>query len=103
MKISIIVSAAAAIIASSVCVSAATAAPAPNSVRVSVADLDLSSPTGQATLDRRISQAARQACGDAAVERDLAMQFNMGRCFNTAIEKAKLDASRMNASTIAMR
>jgi UrcA family protein len=103
MKITTIVSAAAAIIASSVCVSAATAAPAPTSVRVGVADLDLTSLAGQAVLDQRISLAARQACGNAAVERDLAMRFNMSRCFNIAIEKARLDADRMNAPTIAMR
>lgn len=42
----------------------AGAVPAPRTVTVQTADLNLGSPAGQRTLDRRIDQAVRQVCGE---------------------------------------
>ncbi len=57
---------AAAALASAVSFSPALAKPATPSVRVvSYADLDLSSTSGQARLERRIEAAVRDVCGEA--------------------------------------
>ena len=103
MKIITFLSAAAAIVASGVCVSAATAAPAPMQVRVGVADLDLSTPAGRATFDRRIVQAAHLACDDDVRDLRLAVRMNTGLCVRAAIERANADAVRFNPAAIAMR
>jgi UrcA family protein len=103
MKIITILSAAAAILASGVCVSAATAAPAPNQVRVGVADLDLSTPAGRASFDHRISDAAHLACGGDVRPLGLAASVNTGRCVRRTIARANADAARLTTSAIAMR
>lgn len=103
MKISTIVSAVAAIIAASVCVSAATAAPAPSEVRVGVADLDLSVAADRMVFDHRVAAAAHQACGDEARDFDRSARINTGLCFRTAIERANADAGLMRPTAIALR
>ena len=56
---------AAAVLATSVTVAAASPSAAATAVRVSYADLDLSSATGRATLDSRLDRAVSKVCFSA--------------------------------------
>jgi len=59
-----------------------------NSVRVSYADLNLASRTGQQALHGRIVHAARTAC-DMEDSRALALSTVTGACRSSAIERAE--------------
>ena len=61
---------------------------------VSVADLDLASSQGEATLDRRIALAARAVCG-AADPRDLAAAADLSDCRADAVRDARHSAARL--------
>jgi UrcA family protein len=54
--------------------------------RVAFADLDLSSPAGVETLNRRVRAAAKSVCGDAPAHRSLAENLRIARCIDGAIE-----------------
>ena len=60
---------------------------------VSYADLDLSSPSGLATLDGRIHSAASRLCRQGS-RTDLQTQMFEARCFKTAIASAKPQIER---------
>jgi len=49
-------------------------------VRVSIADLDLTTKAGQATLDRRLNSAARKVCGGKPSVRDLTVVLAYRAC-----------------------
>jgi UrcA family protein len=56
-------------------------------------DLNLSSPTGRAVLDRRIDRAARQVCGTAlTIELELAGDVNACRAEVVGAARAQRDA-----------
>jgi|tagenome__1003787_1003787.scaffolds.fasta_scaffold19637005_1 UrcA family protein len=58
--------------------------------RVSYADLDLTSPAGRLTLDRRVSRAASVLCLDnqrAPLDEFMAQRH----CYSTAMSKARID------------
>jgi UrcA family protein len=58
--------------------------------RVSYADLDLTSPAGRSTLDRRVSHAAAGLCLDNM--RVPLEQFALQRqCYSSAMSKARID------------
>jgi UrcA family protein len=59
------IAAAAAAFATFTCFAMTSQASASNTVRVEVADLDLSSAEGQAKLDKRLALAARAVCSEA--------------------------------------
>jgi UrcA family protein len=59
------IAAAAAAFATFTCFAMTSQASASNTVRVEVADLDLSSAEGQAKLDKRLTVAARAVCREA--------------------------------------
>ena len=61
---------------------------------VSYADLDLSSPSGLATLHGRINSAASRLCHEGG-RKDLPMQSYEARCFKTAIASAKSQVDRV--------
>lgn len=107
MKNFSIISVAAAFVAASICVAGATAAaavePTPVQVEVSYADLDLASPAGQAKLEQRLKQAARQACGDPAREREIGVRRDMSQCFRSAMAKAETDVAAISAPVFAAR
>ena len=58
--------------------------PAPATAKVQLADLDLSTASGQRALDRRLSVAAREVCGTASPA-DLSGQNEARRCFNDTL------------------
>lgn len=66
---------------------------APPSVRISYADLDLSTNEGQRTLYRRVAQAARAVCLNAD-PRALSQTSAARRCQNTAIAQALRDVKQ---------
>lgn len=103
MKITTIIAATVAVIASTISISAAVAAPAANQVKVSVADLNLNSTAGQATLERRIKQAAVQACGVDKAERQLGVLQEANRCYDTAISQARVSVAAINPPVLASR
>lgn len=83
---------------------AVTAAPAfagsegKQSIDVSFADLNLSTPEGQETLDNRIEAAARKACGIDKVRTGTRIKSSSAtRCYNSAMTSVK----RQVASAIA--
>jgi UrcA family protein len=58
--------------------------------RVSYADLDLTSPAGRSTLDRRVSHAAAGLCLDnqrVALEEFMAQR----QCYSSAMSRARVD------------
>lgn len=103
MKITTIIAATVAIVASTISVSAAVAAPVTTQVKVSIADLDLASTAGQASLERRIKQAAVQACGIDKSERQPGVRQDANRCYDTAISQARLDVAAINPPVLASR
>jgi UrcA family protein len=56
---------------------------AQSSIRVSYADLDLSSPVGVKTLDHRLAWAIHSVCADIHIADDIARQFATRRCITT--------------------
>jgi UrcA family protein len=103
MKIMTAFGAAVAIIASSFGASAAIAGPTPVSARVSYADLDLNAPAGQQALEKRIKQAARQACGVNPDERHQVLAIDAARCYRTAVAGGMAEAARINPTMYASR
>lgn len=103
MKSFSIISAAIALVAAGTAAQAAAFNDTPTAVRVSYADLDIASPAGRASFDRRIKQAARQACGDATRERDLQLQSDKRQCFRAAVEKAETDLANVTSTVLASR
>ena len=59
-------------------------APAPATAKVQIADLDLSTASGQRALDRRLSVAAKEVCGTASPA-DVAGQNEARRCFKNTL------------------
>lgn len=57
------------------------------SVKVSYADLNLSSAHGKSVFDRRIAHAARRVCGPAS-QLNLVLHAATNRCVNAAIASA---------------
>ena len=64
---------------------------------VKTADLDLSSQSGQRTLDRRVAQAAREVCGIPS-DVDLVGQNKARECREDAIAKASSERDAMLAA-----
>lgn len=102
MKIMTAFGAAVAIIASSLSVGA-VAGPTQVSAKVSYADLDLSAPTSQQALERRIKQAAREACGVDPDVRHLILSVDAARCYRSAVAGAMAQAAKINPTTYASR
>jgi len=78
--------------------SAAACAPAfaaPMSASVRTADLNLASPAGRATLERRISLAAKQVC---IVEgsRDLSAMIEGNKCYHDAVSAAQHEVASLS-------
>ncbi len=57
--------------------------------RVAYTDLDLSSPAGVDSFNRRVRAAAKSVCGDAPAYRSLAENLRIARCVDDAIEGHK--------------
>ena len=53
--------------------------------RVAYTDLDLSSPAGVETFNRRVRAAAKTVCGDAPAYRSLAENLRIARCVDGTI------------------
>ena len=64
---------------------------------VRTADLDLSTRTGQLTLDRRLTAAAHEVCGIAS-DADLAGKNDVRRCRDDVIAKARADRDTLLAA-----
>lgn len=60
---------------------------------VAFADLDMSSPAGVASFNRRVRAAAKGVCGDAPAYRSLAENLSISRCVDGAIESHKRNAT----------
>jgi UrcA family protein len=90
-------------VAASFNASAALAGPAKVEARVSYADLDLSAPAGQQTLEKRIKQAARTACGVDPDERHQVLAIDSARCYRAAVAGALAEAARINPTVVASR
>ena len=71
------------------------------SVRVSVADLDLSQPAGLATAHERIRRAAVAVCGSQSASAGLAVYELYSDCRKTAFNDAMMDLNTKIASTLA--
>lgn len=70
----------------------AAAAPAHAEVvakKVAYADLDMSSPAGVSSFNRRVRAAAKTVCGDAPAYRSLAENMRIERCVDGAIDSHK--------------
>lgn len=75
----------------------ALAEPAPTPVNVSIvhtADLDLSSEAGKRQLDQRLSQAAREVCGEAS-EVDLQGKNDVRACRADVLAKARSEGAEI--------
>ncbi len=82
---------------------ATTAQTVRTDVRVSYADINLASASGQATLARRIDAAAGKACSVDANQRDLALKANSARCYNAAVSGARTAIAMATAPQLASR
>lgn len=91
-----------AIIASSFSVSV-IAAPTQVSTKISYADLDMGSPAGQQALERRIKQAAREACGVDPDQRHQVLAIDAARCYRSAVAGAMAEAAKINPTVYASR
>jgi len=67
----------------------------PQSMAVAYADLDLASPAGRATLDRRISQAVRTICGPMPID------FYERAARRTCMTSAQASAAAQTATKLA--
>jgi UrcA family protein len=66
------------------------AAPAEDSVTVSIGDLDMSNPSDQARFDRRVRGAARQICGSQQLQ-PIQMARQVSSCQAEVVANAKAD------------
>ena len=73
------------------------AAPAPEAITVSYADLDLSTSNGQARLERRVNKAANRLC--RVDERGVANQKLSSECKSDVLAHAKPDMDAAIASS----
>ena len=71
---------------------------APPTVRVAVADLDLTTPAGVESLDRRLATAIRRACPASAVS-ELRTLYDHHDCVTTARLSADAGRTRLLART----
>lgn len=62
--------------------------------RVAYTDLDLSSPAGVDSFNRRVRAAAKSVCGDAPAYRSLAENLRIARCVDDAVESHQRKPSR---------
>jgi UrcA family protein len=92
-----------AIIAAAIVASAASAQTVPTKVRVSYADLNLTTAAGQAALASRIDIAADAACGVDANELQLVMRRYTARCHDAAVSRAAIGIARAAAPVYAAR
>ena len=95
--------AAASMIATGLIATATIAQPVVTNVRVSYADLNLSSSAGKVTLARRINAAAKSACAVDANERDLMMKAITARCHVTAVSGARTAIAAATTPSLASR
>ena len=68
------------------------------SVRVSYADLNLSSASGRTTLDSRISAAAHAVCENGST--DLSAKMAANRCIKNALSGARLQVAAASPTAI---
>ena len=64
------------------------AGPVPPQVRVAIADVNLSSPQGIATVYTRLQQAATEVCGQEPQIRELGQHAGWSKCVDTALDAA---------------
>lgn len=76
---------------------AVPAAAEPAELKVKYSDLDLSTEAGQATLNRRIDQSARQLCGRGVSTGTILSSGRAKECY----ERAKASAHEMIAERVA--
>lgn len=74
--------------------------------KISYSDLDLGSPSGQATLGQRIRAAASRVCGSGSTEQSLADNLAGRVCFKTSVadglhQMDRLIAARNSGATMA--
>jgi UrcA family protein len=74
--------------ASAVAGSQTGAAPVTRSAKVSLADLDLSTPDGARAARERLRETARRLCGQVADHLDLSHQANFVKCIDETMAKA---------------
>ncbi len=89
----------AAAISAALVLAAPASADGTKSVKVSYADLNLSSAAGRNTLDRRVARTADRICG-VALEQHLELQAVAKRCAATARESARpaIELAHRNAA-----
>ena len=87
----------AAIIASTATFAPAAAEPVAVSTVVHIADLDLASQIGQAKLDQRLAQAAREVCGTASPA-DLEGDKNVRHCRQQTVAAAVAQREQLLAA-----
>lgn len=93
----------AAVIAAGFVATDATAQAVSTTVRVSYADLNLSSSAGMNTLTRRINAAANTACAVEPGQRDLTSKGNSARCHVAAVASARTAIAAATAPMFASR
>lgn len=100
-----IFTAAASLVATAFIATAAIAQPISTntSIRVSYADLNLSSSAGSETLARRINNAANSACDVDSNQRSLALRANSARCHDVAVSGARIAIAAAKAPVLASR
>jgi UrcA family protein len=97
------IAASAALIAAGFTCSAVIAQESPTSVRVSYADLNLSSSAGRNMLEVRINAAASKACAGYDGDRDLALKAESARCYAAAVSGARTAIAMATAPALASR
>ena len=73
------------------------------SVQIRTDDINLSSPTGQVTLDRRIATAVRKVCGYSTGNVELSELSTQRDCMSKARSQALASARRAQESTLAAK
>lgn len=69
-------------------------------IAVRTADLDLSAPQGQATLDRRINTAVKQVCDLNSSIRDMNQRRHAQQCAATARGQAMAQVRRLSSPSL---
>jgi UrcA family protein len=69
-------------------------------VRVAIADLNLSSPQGIATLYTRLRHAATEVCGHEPQIRELSQHATWSKCVDTALDEAVLQVSSIGLAAL---
>lgn len=72
------------------------------SIRVSYADLNLSTDLGKKTLDRRVDAAAKAVCDFDPYERDLSRVLISAHCTRAAVSQARVAMAAAKANTPAL-